>query len=78
MRKIVEIALCYRCPSYIFKDEICDELGKHILMGKIPKDCPLPNAPEGAQRADTTKQETSIMEDMASLKDILDTRQDKV
>jgi hypothetical protein len=53
MRKMLEIDNCYKCTNFAFYDDMCMKTGEKIKKGKIPKACPLPNAPtEGAHCED--------------------------
>lgn len=87
MSKLAEIYDCGECPwrgsgedAKGFEISVCWNNAGVSLANHfgIPDWCPLPDAPqEGAHCADTPK-ETSIMEDMAELKGILDTHPNKV
>jgi hypothetical protein len=61
MSKLVEIVNCNFCPDYTSAVSWCSKVGRRIDLGlskynAFPQECPLPNAPEGAYCADTTKE----------------------
>jgi hypothetical protein len=60
MPKLVEIDMCYKCYLLLNdgKNNYCKYTGCIVHENQIiHPNCPLPNAPEGAHCADTSKTE---------------------